>query len=54
MDKDFEEFDLPKSKKSTGGAKKSSKDDDFDIDDEFKDLGFFNDSNGFDDDDDDF
>ena len=47
--KDFEEFELPKSK-SKSGPKKSSKDDD---DDDFKDLGFFNEG-GFDDDDDDF
>ncbi len=36
------------------GKKKSAKDDDFDTDDDFKDLGFFNEGDGFDDDDDDF
>lgn len=54
LDKDFEEFDLPKSKKAAGGKKKAGDDEDFDIDDDFKDLGFFSDDNGFDDDDDDF
>ena len=50
-DPDFDEFDIPKSKvkKSTGtagGAKKAGKEeDDFSFeDDEFKDMGLFNDS----------
>jgi DNA-directed RNA polymerase subunit delta len=55
-DPDFNEFDIPKSKgkKSTGGAKKGASDeDDFGIDEEFKDMGFADDFNdGFDDDDD--
>jgi sodium/potassium-transporting ATPase subunit alpha len=40
-DPDFAEFDLPKSKtakKSPGGKKGAKDDDDFKIDDEFKDL----------------
>jgi len=47
---------LPKSKTKAGSApkKKGKADDDFDIDDEFKDLGFFSEGGGFDDDDDDF
>lgn len=56
-DPDFEEFDLPKSKgkKAGGGAagKKGIDEEDFKIDDEFKDLGLFNDSN-FDEEEDDF
>ena len=55
LDKDFEEFELPKSKSKSPAKKKSGKDDDFGVDDEFKDLGFFGSSGGgFDDDDDDF
>lgn len=57
-DPDFDEFDIPKSKgvKKAPGAKKTAKDedeDDFKIDDDFKDM-FNNSSRGFDDDDDDF
>ena len=56
-DPDFEEFDIPKSKakKSTGGAgKKGEEEEDFGIDEEFKDMGLFDDGTGggFDDDDD--
>ena len=56
-DPDFDEFDIPKSKgkKSTGvaGGKKAADDDeDFKVDDEFKDM--FNDSDGFDDEEDDY
>lgn len=51
-DKDFEEFDLPKSKGRSGGKKSYDDDDDFKMDDEFKDL--FGDKNDFDDEDDDF
>ncbi|MCW3123061.1 MAG: hypothetical protein JWQ38_2553, partial [Flavipsychrobacter sp.] len=42
--------------KSKAPKKKSGKDDDFDVDEEFKDLGFFSEGSGggFDDDDDDF
>jgi hypothetical protein len=54
LDKEFEEFDIPKSK-GTKGGKKSSKGDDLDIDDDFKDLGFFSeDSDGFEEEDDDY
>lgn len=56
-DPDFDEFDIPKStgKKSTGTKKAAGEEEDFAIDDEFKDLGFFDDaSGGFDDDEDDF
>ena len=56
-DPDFDEFDIPKStgKKATGSKKAAGEEEDFAIDDEFKDLGFFDDSNsGFDDDDEDF
>lgn len=48
LDKDFEEFDMPKPKKSTGG-KKSKDDDDFDIDEDFN----FDDLDDFDDEDED-
>ena len=53
-DPDFDEFDLPKSKgKVAGASKKSKEDDDFKVDDDFKDL--FNDdldgAGSFDDDD---
>ena len=52
-DPDFEEFDLPKSKGKKTPAKKSVKDDDdFKVDDDFKDLGLFNDD--IDDEEDDF
>jgi len=55
-DPDFEEFDLPKSKGKKAPGKKSAavdEDEDFKIDDEFKDI--FNDGDaGFDDEDDDF
>lgn len=53
-DPDFEEFDLPKSKKG-GGKKDADEDEDFKIeeDPEFKDL-FSGGGNGFDDEDDDF
>ena len=55
-DPDFEEFDLPKSKGKKSPGKKPTavdEDEDFKIDDEFKDI--FNDSDaGFDDEDDDF
>ena len=54
-DPDFEEFDLPKSKakKTPGGKKPADDDEDFKIDEEFKDLDLFNDR-GFDDDEEDF
>ena len=57
-DPDFDEFDVPKSKaKKTGAAKKPGKgdDDDFKLDDDFKDLGLDDlggGGGGFDDDDD--
>ena len=54
-DPDFEEFDLPKSKgKKAGGVagkKAADEEEDFKIDDEFKDL--FNDKGGYDDDEED-
>ena len=55
-DPDFEEFDLPKSKakKSSGGGKKGKgDDDDLGLDDDFKDMDLFNDSN-LDDEEDDY
>lgn len=42
-DPDFDEFDLPKSKGGKGGKKKEG-DDDLGIDDDFKEMGLFNDS----------
>jgi DNA-directed RNA polymerase subunit delta len=56
-DPDFEEFDIPKSKgkKSTGVAGKKAvapDDEDFKIDDEFKDM--FDEGDGFDDEEDDY
>jgi len=55
IDKDFEEFDLPKSKTKSivAGSKKKV---DEDLDDDFKDLGLddLGTGGGFDDDDDDF
>ena len=53
-DPDFEEFDLPKSKK--GGGKKGEEEEEdvkFEEDEDFKDMDLFNDS-GFDDEDEDF
>ncbi|MFI5132893.1 MAG: hypothetical protein ACHQEB_01090 [Chitinophagales bacterium] len=58
-DPDFEEFDLPKSKGKKGGAtpgaakKGFDEEEDFKIDDEFKDMGLFND-NSFDEEEEDF
>ena len=54
-DPDFDEFDIPKSKGKKGpatGKKAADEDDDFKMDDEFKDM--FNDSNDFDEEDDDY
>lgn len=51
-DKDFEEFDVPVSKTKSGAAGKSKDGDDYDVDEEFKDL--FTDSGSFDDEEDDF
>jgi hypothetical protein len=53
-DPDFEEFDLPKSKK--GGGKKGEEEEEdvkFEEDEDFKDMDLFNDT-GFDDEDEDF
>ena len=50
-DPDFEEFDVPKSKSKKAPGKKAD-DDDFAVDDEFKDLGLFDDDAGFDEEDD--
>ena len=56
-DPDFEEFDLPKSKGkktgSGGGKKGLEEEDEFKFDDEFKDMGLFNENN-YDDEEDDF
>ena len=57
-DPDFDEFDVPKSaaKKSVGKKGGKDEDDDFKIDDDFKDLGFDDldggGGSGYDDDDD--
>jgi DNA-directed RNA polymerase subunit delta len=54
-DPDFEEFDLPKSRKGKA-ASKAEEEEDFKVEDteDFKDLDLFNDSESFDDEDDDF
>jgi DNA-directed RNA polymerase subunit delta len=56
-DPDFDEFDVPKSKskKSTGGAKKTAKgdEDELGLDEDFKDLDLFGEGN-FEEEDDDF
>ena len=53
-DPDFEEFDVPKSKvKKTPGKKGADEEDDFKLDDEFKDMDLFNESS-YDDEEDDF
>ena len=55
-DPDFDEFDIPKSKSkksAPGSTKKSAKEeDDLGFDEEFKDLGLFDEGGGFDDEDD--
>lgn len=52
-DPDFEEFDIPKSKaKKTSGKKGEEEEEDFKLDDEFKDMDLFN-ERGFDDDEED-
>jgi DNA-directed RNA polymerase subunit delta len=53
-DPDFAEFDVPKSKNTRKTPGKKGDDDDFAIDDEFKDMGLFDDSPGYDDEDDDY
>jgi len=57
-DPDFDEFDIPKSKSKKGPAtpKKSGRggEDDLGMDDEFKDMDLFNDSGGYDDEEDDY
>lgn len=53
-DPDFNEFDIPSSKNKKGG-KKGEDDDDFKMDEDFKEFGLFDDDSGNDfDDDDDF
>ena len=53
-DPDFEEFDVPKSKaKKSPGKKGVEEEDDFKVDDEFKDMDLFNESS-YDDEEDDF
>lgn len=52
-DPDFDEFDMPKSGKKGGKGDKYEDDDDYKIDDEFKDL-FSGSSNNLDDEDDDY
>ena len=53
-DADFDEFDIPKSKggKVVKPKKGESDEDDFKIDEDFKEFDLFNDSNGFDEEDD--
>jgi DNA-directed RNA polymerase subunit delta len=53
-DPDFDEFDIPKSKgkKAATGTKKPVEEEDFKIDDEFKDM--FGDENSFDEEEDDY
>ena len=51
-DPDFDEFDLPKSTKKAGKKPASDEEEEFKIDDEFKDLGFDDLDGGFDDEDD--
>ena len=54
-DPDFEEFDIPKSKTKKAPLKKGKGEDDFELDDDFKEMDLFNDgSGGVDDEDDDF
>ena len=44
-DPDFDEFDIPKSKaKKSTGKKGVEEEDDFKVDDEFKDMDLFNES----------
>jgi sodium/potassium-transporting ATPase subunit alpha len=54
FDKDFEEFDLPKSKSTGKKNGKSRSEDDWDMDEEFTGLSFFSHADNFDDDNDDF
>ena len=55
-DPDFDEFDLPKSTKKIGGGKKAKdeEEDDFKVDDDFKDQFGGESSRGFNDSDDDY
>jgi DNA-directed RNA polymerase subunit delta len=53
-DPDFEEFDFPKSKIKKPSAKKGKSDEDFDLNEDFRDLDLFNDGADTDDDEDDF
>ena len=58
-DPDFDEFDIPKSKTKSGGTAgkkpggKKATDDDFKMDDDFKEFGLFNDKSSHPDDDED-
>ena len=55
-DPDFDEFDIPKSKgkKAPGAGKKKEEEDDFKLDEDFKEFDLFNDKpGGFDDDEED-
>ena len=51
---DFEQFDFPKSKIKKSSAKKGKSGEDFDLDEDFRDLDLFNDGADTDDDEDDF
>mgnify|MGYP006204482579 CR=1 FL=1 len=53
-DPDFEEFDIPKSKGKAAGKKKADEEDDFKIDEDFKEFDMMAGGDDFDDDDDDF
>jgi nucleolin len=53
-DPDFEEFDVPKSKAKKAAGKKGEEEEDFKIDEEFKDMDLFNEGSSYDDDEDDF
>src|SRR6266496_4020036 len=46
-DPDFEEFDVPKSKAKKAGKKGADEEDDFKVDEEFKDMDLFNEGGGY-------
>jgi len=52
-DPDFDEFDVPKSR-GKKAAKKGEEEEEFKIDEEFKDMDLFNEGGGYDDDEEDF
>ena len=54
-DPDFEEFDIPKSKvKKSNGGKKAGDEDDLKLDEEFKEMGLFDETYGDDEEEDDY